>query len=81
MWAAFQAVGILHGIDETTLNTALAEKSGKKLTETFALDTMNALVIVFCLIFGLKIVTSSVNDYLNKLFPDNLFDTVTGLLV
>lgn len=65
--------GILHGIDETTLNTALAEKSGKKLTETFALDTMNALVIVFCLIFGLKIVTSSVNDYLNKLFPDNLF--------
>ncbi len=65
--------GILNGIDENTFNEALKEKSGEKLAEDFSLDSMRILVIVFCLIFGLKIVTSSVNDYLNKIFPDNLF--------
>ena len=65
--------GVLHGIDEEAFNAALKDENSRMMAEDYSLDSMRILVILFCLIFGLKIITSSVTDYLNKIFPDNLF--------
>ena len=65
--------GVLSGIDEKTFNEALTERSGEKMSADFSLDTTRILVILFCLIFGLKIIASSIEDYLNRIFPDNIF--------
>ncbi len=65
--------GLLQGIDMIKFKEALHDRRSSYLTEDYSLDSMHILVIAFCLIFALKIIASSVNDYLNKIFPDNVF--------
>ena len=54
----------------------LAEESDKyndnmqRFTESFSIDTTRVLIIIFCLFFAFKIVSSSVTAYLNRFFGE-----------
>ena len=65
--------GVIHGINEYEFNKALSDGNVKAMAKQFAISGTNFLVIIFCLIYGFKIIQSSVNDYLNRIFPDNVF--------
>ena len=52
---------------------AIAEKKTAMLVKNFSLDSMHILLVGFCIIFGFKILASSVNDYLNYFFQDSAF--------
>ncbi|MBO6282287.1 MAG: hypothetical protein J6N49_07180 [Alphaproteobacteria bacterium] len=52
---------------------AIAEKKTALLVKNFSLDSLHILLVGFCLIFGFKILASSVNDYLNYFFQDSAF--------
>lgn len=52
---------------------AIADKKTEILIDNFAFDRMHFLVVAFALIFGFKILASSVNDYLNYFFSDSVF--------
>ena len=52
---------------------AIAEKKTAMLVKNFSLDSLHILLVGFCLIFGFKILSSSVNDYLNYFFRDSAF--------
>ena len=68
------ANGVTHGIDDAAYYNAFYDSySAKDVAVAFAMSGVNVLIIVFCLIYGFKIIQSSVNDYLNRLFPDNVF--------
>ncbi len=64
---------VLHGINELEFEKALSDGNVKSMAKQFALSGTNFLIIIFCLIYGFKIIQSSVNDYLNRIFPDNVF--------
>lgn len=64
---------VLHGINELEFEKALSDGNVKSMAKQFAISGTNFLVIIFCLIYGFKIIQSSVNDYLNRIFPDNVF--------
>lgn len=49
------------------------ENSTEYMVSTFALDGTKIVVILFCLVFGFKIIASSVTDYLNAFFGDSVF--------
>ena len=42
----------------------------QKFTESFSIDTTKVLIIIFCLFFAFKIVSSSVTAYLNRFFGE-----------
>lgn len=42
----------------------------QKFTESFSIDTTKVLIIIFCLFFAFKIVSSSVTTYLNRFFGE-----------
>lgn len=44
------------------------------LSTKYSLDSTKVLVIIFCIIFGFKIVSSSINNYLDTIFSDSGFD-------
>ncbi|MBR1841078.1 MAG: hypothetical protein IJ778_03000, partial [Alphaproteobacteria bacterium] len=52
---------------------ALETSNTGKMVESFSLFSMHTLVIVFCIIYGLKILASSIEDYLKYLFNDSIF--------
>ncbi|MBR1600588.1 MAG: hypothetical protein IJ677_03320 [Alphaproteobacteria bacterium] len=52
---------------------AIADKKTETLIDNFAFDRMHFLVVAFGLIFGFKILASSVNDYLDYFFSDSVF--------
>ena len=52
---------------------AIADKKTEVLIDNFAFDRMHFLVVAFGLIFGFKILASSVNDYLDYFFSDSVF--------
>lgn len=52
---------------------AIADKKTEILIDNFAFDRMHFLVVAFALIFGFKILASSVNDYLDYFFSDSVF--------
>lgn len=43
------------------------------LSEKYSLDSVKIIVIIFCLIFGFKIISSSIDDYLDTFFSDSMF--------
>ena len=45
-------------------------KNMQKFTESFSIDTTKVLIIIFCLFFAFKIVSSSVTAYLNRFFGE-----------
>ena len=49
------------------------KESTELLSQSFSLDSDRMLVILFCLIFGFKILESSVNNYLDTFFSDGVF--------
>jgi hypothetical protein len=65
--------GVLHGINDVEYSRALSTGNVKAMSRQFALSGTHFLIIIFCLIYGFKIIQSSVNDYLNRIFPDNVF--------
>ena len=66
--------GVTHGMDEAAYYNAFYNSySALDIAKEFAMSGVHVLIIVFCLIYGFKIIQSSVNDYLNRLFPDNMF--------
>ena len=52
---------------------AIADKKTEVLIDNFAFDRMHFLVVAFALVFGFKILASSVNDYLDYFFSDSVF--------
>lgn len=52
---------------------AIANMDTEALTKDFELSSLRILVTGFCLVFGFKILASSVNDYLNYFFRDSAF--------
>ncbi len=66
--------GVTHGMDEVAYYNAFYNSySALDIAKEFAMSGVHVLIIVFCLIYGFKIIQSSINDYLNRLFPDNVF--------
>ena len=66
--------GVTHGMDEAAYYNAFYNSySALDIAKEFAMSGVHVLIIVFCLIYGFKIIQSSINDYLNRLFPDNVF--------
>lgn len=49
------------------------ESNIQYMSKRFSLDSTKVLVIIFCLIFGFKIISSSINDYLDNFFSDSTF--------
>ncbi len=52
---------------------ALETSNTGKMVENFSLFSMHTLVMAFCIIYGLKILASSIEDYLKYLFNDSIF--------
>ncbi|MBP1532375.1 MAG: hypothetical protein ILA52_02625 [Alphaproteobacteria bacterium] len=63
----------LSGSAQQAFWNAIANGSTAEISSQYSLDTMNVLILAFSLVFGLKILQSSVNDYLNSLFDDAAF--------
>lgn len=56
----------------TSFWNAIEKESTEILSENFSLSSTRVIVIMFCLVFGFKIISSSVNDYLDYFFSDGL---------
>ena len=67
-------------IDQENFAKALTDDSGEQMSQGFALHADTFLLVVFSLFAGLKIMQSSVNDYLNKVFPDNIFGNASPMM-
>ncbi|MBP5215662.1 MAG: hypothetical protein J6039_03790 [Alphaproteobacteria bacterium] len=52
---------------------AIESQQTELLSENFSLSSIHILIVAFSLIYGLKILASSVNDYLDSLFNDAVF--------
>lgn len=52
---------------------ALETSNTGKMVENFSLFSMHTLVMAFCIIYGLKILAASIEDYLKYLFNDSVF--------
>lgn len=64
--------GLMEGGQQTFWD-AIADKKTETLSENFSLFSLHILVVGFSLIFGLKILEASVNNYLNAFFSDPAF--------
>lgn len=64
---------VLYGVNDAEFARAINDASSTHIAEQFALSGTNTLVILFCLIYAYLLIQSSVNDYLNRIFPDNVF--------
>lgn len=64
---------IAYGINEDEFARSINDSSSTQIAEQFALSGTNTLIILFCLIYAYLLIQSSVNDYLNRIFPDNVF--------
>lgn len=64
--------GLMEGGEEA-FRDAINEQKTETLSEQFSLTSLHILVVGFSLIFGLKILESSVNNYLNAFFSDPAF--------
>ncbi len=64
---------VLHGVNDAEFARAINDASSTQIAEQFALSGTNTLIILFCLIYAYLLVQSSINDYLNRIFPDNVF--------
>lgn len=51
---------------------AIAEEKTEAISENFSFFSSHILVVGFCLVFGFRILESTVNDYLNSLFSDSM---------
>lgn len=81
---AFMSVGVTYAIlliyngvlgdssNWTSFWTAIEQESSEKLAENFSLTSTRIIVILFSLVFGFKIIRSSVDNYLNAFFSDGL---------
>ncbi len=74
---SYAIVLIYNGILGDTSNwtnfwSAIEKESSEILAEQFSLSSTRIMVIMFCLIFGFKIIASSVNEYLDYFFSDGL---------
>ena len=56
----------------TSFWSAIEKESSEILSENFSLSSTRLIVVLFSLIFGFKIIASSVNNYLNYFFSDGL---------
>ena len=56
----------------TSFWNAIEKESSEILSENFSLSSTRLIVVLFSLIFGFKIIASSVNNYLNYFFSDGL---------
>ena len=56
----------------TSFWEAIEKESSERLSENFALTSTRVLVILFSLIFGFKIIASSVNNFLDYYFSDGV---------
>lgn len=65
--------GVLQGINEIKFNHALQNANTAEIAKMFELSGIHILIILFCLIYGYKIIGASVENYLDRIFPDNLF--------
>ena len=65
--------GIEHGLNEADFAQALDDSSVTYIAKQFALSGVNTLIILFCLIYAYLLIQSSIKDYLNRIFPDNVF--------
>ena len=65
--------GVLGDVSNwTSFWNAIEQESSEILAENFSLTATRTIVILFCLIFGFKIIRSSVDNYLNSFFSDNI---------
>lgn len=51
---------------------SINKEASEIMAENFSLGSVRIVVIVFCLVFGYKIIESSIRDYLNALFSDGI---------
>ena len=84
MLYAFMSIGLTYAIiliyngvlgdasNWTSFWSAIEKESSEILSENFSLSSTRLIVIVFSLIFGFKIIASSVNNYLNYFFSDGM---------
>lgn len=61
--------GLFEGGSQAFWN-AIAEEKTEAISENFSFFSSHILVVGFCLVFGFRILESTVNDYLNSLFSD-----------
>ena len=67
--------GVLGDVSNwTSFWKAIEQESSEILAENFSITATRTIVILFCLVFGFKIIRSSVDNYLNTFFSD----AVTG---
>lgn len=80
------AVALIHSvtfngvIDQAQFAQALADDSGKEMSQNFSIDADVFLLVIFSILVGLKIIQSSVKDYLSKIFPDNIFGSASPMM-
>ena len=84
MLYAFMSIGLTYAIiliyngvlgdasNWTSFWNAIEKESSEILSENFSLSSTRLIVVLFSLIFGFKIIASSVNNYLNYFFSDGL---------
>ncbi len=65
--------GVLSNMGWKDFWEAIEKDSTEKLSENFDLVSLHILVMIFALIYGFKIVGSSINDYLGRFFSDGVF--------
>lgn len=51
---------------------SINKEASEVMAENFSLGSVRIVVIVFCLVFGYKIIESSIRDYLNAFFSDGV---------
>ena len=84
MLYAFMSIGLTYAIvliyngvlgdvsNWSSFWSAVEKESSERLAENFSMSSTRVMVILFCLIFGFKILASSVNNYLDYFFSDGL---------
>ncbi len=84
MLYAFMSIGLTYAIiliyngvlgdagNWTNFWSAIEKESSEILAENFSLSSTRIIVVLFCIIFGFKILASSVHNYLNYFFSDGL---------
>jgi len=74
---AFSLILITNGIfgdgSWKTFWTNLSKANTESISKDFSLFSTKIIVVAFCLIYGFKILASSVNDYLGYFFSDAVF--------
>lgn len=61
----------INGVDE--LLAAIAEDNVTYVEKQFSIMDGQFLILLFCYIYSIKLVGSTINDYVNKFFPDGVF--------